>query len=145
MFQALARTFLNRTPGDPAFERERPKDLEEADRALDALIALRRRDGFLTSEVRDLEWTKRYFRDPDFLAEPVCGSAHRNLMVSMAGEVQLCFGMKGLLGGRHLGNVREVSLPEVWHGPAAAEARRVMDACRSNCGMLHCHRREGPL
>lgn len=145
MIQALARTFMNRGQGDPFFDRHRPRDLDQVDAVLDELIALRRADRFLNTEERDLEWMKLYFRDPDFIAEPVCGSAHRNVMVNMYGEMQLCFAMKDLLGGKHLGSVRTTDLRDAWVGREAAAARAVMDECRKNCGMLHCHRREGPL
>jgi MoaA/NifB/PqqE/SkfB family radical SAM enzyme len=145
MFQALARTFMNQGRGDPFFDKHRPQDLAQVDEVLDALIALRRTDRFLNTEERDLAWMKLYFRDPDFISEPVCGSAHRNMMVNMYGEIQLCFAMKDLLGGQHLGNVRDTPLRAAWEGEEAAQAREVMDACRKNCGMLHCHRREGPL
>ncbi|MBK9032269.1 MAG: radical SAM protein [Myxococcales bacterium] len=145
MFQALARTFMNQGLGDPFFDKHRPQDLALVDRVLDELVALRKVDRFLNTEVRDLEWMKLYFRNPDFISEPVCGSAHRNMMVNMYGEIQLCFAMKELLGGAHLGSVRDTTLRAAWHGDAAAQARTVMDACRKNCGMLHCHRREGPL
>lgn len=145
MFQALARTFMNRAPGDPFFDQHRPRDMTLVDQVLDDLIALRKADRFLNTEVRDLEWMKLYFRDPDFISEPVCGSAHRNMMVNMFGEQQLCFAMKGLLDGKHLGSVRHLSLRQAWESPQAAHARSVMHACRKNCGMLHCHRREGPL
>lgn len=143
MFQALGRTFMNQGHGDPFFDRQRPDDLTLVADVLARLVALRERDPFLNTEVRDLRWMESYFRDPDFTAEPVCGSADRNVMVNMFGEVQLCFGMKGLTGGRALGDVRGSTLRALWTGDAAARARGVMDACRKNCGMLHCHRREG--
>lgn len=145
MFQALARTFMNRAQGDPFFDQHRPRDMTVVDQVLDAMIELRKVDRFLNTEVRDLEWMKLYFRDPDFISEPVCSSAHRNMMVNMFGEQQLCFAMKDLLDGKHLGSVRSVSLRQAWESPEAAQARSVMDSCRKNCGMLHCHRREGPL
>lgn len=143
MFQALGRTFMNQGHGDSFFDRQRPDDPALVASILDDLIALRERDGFLNTEVRDLRWMGSYFDDPDFTAEPVCGSADRNVMVNMFGEVQLCFGMKGLTGGRALGDVRTSSLRELWTGEQAARARGIMDHCRKNCGMLHCHRREG--
>jgi hypothetical protein len=45
----------------------------------------------------------------------------------------------------HLGNVRDMALHTAWESQTAAKARQIMDTCRKNCGMLHCHRREGPL
>lgn len=141
-FQALGRTFMNHSQNDPFFDAQRPTDHVLVERVIDELIALRERDPFLLSETQDLAWMKPYFRDPDFSAEPVCGSAHRNVMVNMYGEVQLCFSMKDLVGGRALGDIRRASLRELWSGEDAARTRGVMDACRKNCGMLHCHRRE---
>lgn len=143
MFQALSRTFMNQGRKDVFFEMHRPRDLKRTDDVLDGLIEFRRNDRFLQTEQRDLEWMKLYFRDPDFIAEPVCDSAHRNMMVNMYGEIQLCFAMKALLNGKHLGNVRSTSLQEAWAGSEAVQARAAMDVCRKNCGMLHCHRREG--
>ncbi len=85
---------------------------------------------------------KLYVRDPDFLGEQVCGSAERNMMLDQHGNVQLCFFMRDLLGGRVLGNVRHSGLRELWESNLAAEARGVMARCRRSCGMLNCHRKQ---
>lgn len=142
MFQALGRTFMNQGTGDPFFDAEIPRDLGETDRLLDALIEQRNRDRFIQTDARDLEWMKLYFRNPDFISEPVCGSADRNMMVSMYGEIQLCFAMKQFTGGEPVARTRSSSLRAAWEGESAAGARVLMDSCRRNCGMLHCHRRE---
>ncbi len=143
MFQALARTFMNTAPGDPFFESQRPTDMAEVDRVVDALVRSRATDAFVRSEQRDLEWMKLYFRDPDFISEPVCGSGDRNLMVNQFGEVTLCFAMKEISGGAALGHVRWSSLRSLWDAEEAGRLRSIMSGCRKSCGMLHCHRREG--
>lgn len=141
MFQALGRTFLLGTPTDAFFDRHFPRDLEPFDRAIDELVAMRRGGAPILTTEADLRWMKLYARNPDFIGEQVCGSHERNMMVDMRGDVQLCFSMRGLLGGKALGNVRETTLRALWEGEMAARARGIMSACRQNCGMLNCHRK----
>jgi MoaA/NifB/PqqE/SkfB family radical SAM enzyme len=143
MFQPLARTFLLAAPKDTFFDRHFPRDVDAFDRVIDELLELRARARILTT-AGDLAWMKLYVRDPDFIGEQVCGSHERNMMVDMRGDVQLCFSMRGLLGGRALGNVRASSLRELWDGEMAARARGIMSSCRQNCGMLNCHRKLNP-
>jgi MoaA/NifB/PqqE/SkfB family radical SAM enzyme len=141
MFQPLARTFLLSAPKDGFFERHFPHDVKAFDHVIDELIELRERGARILTSAGDLAWMKLYVRDPDFIGEQVCGSHERNMMVDMHGDVQLCFSMRGLLGGRALGNVRTSSLRELWEGEMAARARGIMSTCRQNCGMLNCHRK----
>lgn len=141
MFQPLARTFLLAAPKDHFFERHFPRSVDTFDRVIDELIALRERGAHILTTAGDLAWMKLYVRDPDFIGEQVCGSHERNMMVDMRGDVQLCFSMRGLVGGRALGNVRTSSLRELWEGEMAARARGIMSTCRQNCGMLNCHRK----
>ncbi len=141
MFQPLARTFLLSTPRDGFFERHFPRDVAAFDGVIDELIDRRSRDARILTAAGDLAWMKLYVRNPDFIGEQVCGSHLRNMMVDMRGDVQLCFSMRGLLGGHALGNVRAASLRTLWEGEMAARARGIMSTCRQNCGMLNCHRR----
>jgi len=141
MFQPLARTFLLAAPTDHFFERHFPRDVELFDRVIDELVALRQRGVPILTTENDLQWMKLYARNPDFIGEQVCGSHERNMMVDMRGDVQLCFSMRGLVGGQALGNVRTSSLRTLWEGQMAAHARGIMSTCRQNCGMLNCHRR----
>lgn len=141
MFQALSRTFGLRSTRDGFFERHFPRDLAAFDAAIQAIVAARHRGAPIATTENDLHWMRLYARDPDFIGEQVCGSAERNVMVDMHGNVQLCFQMHSLFGGRVLGNVRQVSLRSLWESEFAVQARHVMASCRKNCGMLHCHRR----
>jgi MoaA/NifB/PqqE/SkfB family radical SAM enzyme len=141
MFQPLARTFLLAAPRDGFFDRHFPSDVDAFDRAIDELLERQARGARLLTSAGDLAWMKLYVRDPDFIGEQVCGSHERNMMVDMRGDVQLCFSMRGLLGGRALGNVRTSSLRALWEGEMAARARGIMSTCRQNCGMLNCHRK----
>lgn len=141
LFQMLARTFALRGERDAFFERHLPRDVNAFDAAMDDIVAARAEGLPIETTPADFAWMKRYVRAPDFVGEQVCGSHERNIMLNMHGDVQLCFAMRSLLGGRVLGNVRERSLRSMWEGELAAEARGTMANCRKNCGMLACHRR----
>ena len=140
-FQMLGRTFALSTRRDAFFEKHFPRNLDQFDQAMDALVVGRAAGRLILTSDEDFRWMKLYVRDPDFVGEAVCGSHEKNVMVDMMGNVQLCFAMRSLLGGRDLGNVRERSLAELWASEAASAARGLMQVCRKNCGMLNCHRR----
>lgn len=142
MFQPLSRTFWNQSKGDPFFDKHFFKNKSEAIAVIDDVIRLNGLDGFVLTSANDLEWMKMYVQQPDFIGEQVCGSHERNMMVDQAGDVQLCFSMRGLMNGNPLGNTRKFSLRELWNSVMADEARGIMAACRKNCGMLNCHRKE---
>lgn len=141
MFQALSRTFWHQGSHDVFFDGHFPKDISAFDQAIDGLLERQRAGAPIVTTPNDLGWMKLYIRDPDFIGEQVCGSGERNMMVDQRGDVQLCFSMRGLMQGRALGNVRQISLRSLWEGIFANEARKVMGDCRQNCGMLNCHRR----
>lgn len=141
MFQPLARTFGIKGERDRFFEQHVPRDVAAFDAAIDAIAEAHRRGRPIATTDNDLRYMRLYVRNPDFVGEQVCGSAERNVMVDVHGNVQLCFNMLSLFGGRTLGNVRDSGLRSPWESQFAAEARVVMAQCRKNCGMLNCHRR----
>lgn len=139
--QILSPTFHRKGPTDVFYERHFLRDIPLAVDTLQALIRNRCAYPRLRTTDTDLSWMQKYVARRDALAEPVCGSHERNMMVDHRGELQLCFNMKKLLGGRVIGNVRSESLSAMWSGEASASARRVMADCRQTCGMLNCHRK----
>jgi MoaA/NifB/PqqE/SkfB family radical SAM enzyme len=141
-FQMLSRTFMKASRRDTFFERHFPQESARVDAAIDRLLELKSSGAPIATAENDLRWMKLYVRDPDFIGEQVCGSAERNMMVDQHGNVQLCFFMREVLGGRVIGNVRQSSPRELWESDLAAQAREVMAGCRRNCGMLNCHRRQ---
>lgn len=141
MFQMLSRTFARTTRRDRFFDAHLPRDLHDFDAAMDALILARHHGDPIVTTENDIRWMKQYVRSPDFIGEQVCGSHERNMMLDMAGNVQLCFSMRSIFDGRTLGNIRDHSLRDLWTGVVASDAREVMSACRRNCGMLNCHRK----
>lgn len=141
MFQMISRTFWNRDKEDPAFEELLPQDKTAFKECISDVISRYGSDPFIRTQRRDLEWMMMYVDNPDFTSQPVCASHERNMMVDVMGDVQLCFGMRGLMGGKALGNVRDSSLSNMWTSRMASEARAIMMDCRKNCGLLNCHRR----
>lgn len=142
MFQALSRTFWNRSKGDKFFDKYFFRDKQGAQQVIDEIINEFGNDEFVLINRNDLEWMKLYVENPDFIGEQVCGSHERNIMVDQNGDVQLCFSMRGLMDGKPLGNVRSSSLGTLWVSGIAQQARDKMNTCRQNCGMLNCHRKQ---
>ena len=64
-------------------------------------------------------------RDP---SGPVCGAGRSALSVSPRGDVRACVALR-----RVCGNVREVSLREIWQSEAMAEARRFTSSSPREC------------
>jgi radical SAM protein with 4Fe4S-binding SPASM domain len=139
--QILSPTFYRRGPTDVFYERHFSRDIPLAVDTLQGFIRNRRIHPRLRTTDTDLNWMQKYIAHRELLDEPVCGSHERNMMIDHRGDVQLCFNMKKLLGGRMLGNVRRESLNAIWSGEASASARSVMANCRQTCGMLNCHRK----
>lgn len=142
MFQILSRTFWNRGKTDSFFKNNFFKDKTKAKGLIDDLISRSINDGFVLTKTQDFDWMKLYIDNPDFISEPVCGSHERNIMIDQNGDVQLCFGMRGLMNGNPLGNTRKTKLKDLWTSRYADTARDIMSNCRKNCGMLNCHRKE---
>ncbi len=143
MFQVLDRTFGNRSKVDVSFETHFPRDRKALEAAFETIAASRARGAPIVTTDADLRFMRLYAERPDAVSDQVCGSAERNLMVDMHGNVQLCFNMHSLFGGRVLGNVRDGGLRCWWESEFASEARGIMSECRKSCGMLNCHRKDG--
>jgi len=141
MFQMLSHTFFNQAKEDWAFNHLMPKDKERFKHEMDMIIKEHDSDPFVLTSKNDFEWMKLYIDNPDFIGEQVCGSHERNIMVDINGDVQLCFSMRDIMGGKMLGNIHNDTLKELWTSPLASEARRIMNKCKANCGMLNCHRK----
>lgn len=141
-FQALTPTFCRKGRDDKFYAKHFFPDRAGAIAHIETLVARIGEFPIVKTSVQDLRWMQLYIADPEYLGEPVCGSHERNIMVDSDGDVQLCFNMRKLLGGRVLGNVRAQSISQLWQSEVAHEARDIMGSCRQICGMLNCHRRK---
>lgn len=140
-FQMLSPTFYRKGRSDHFYAHHFFPDRRSAIDDVQRLLSRLEEFPVVKTTSQDLSWMQMYIADPEFLGEAICGSHERNIMIDSYGEVQFCFNMKKLLGGRSVGNVREKSLSELWSSSNAMGAREVMSECRRSCGMLNCHRR----
>lgn len=141
LFQPLQPTFAREIAAgwwaaSPLF----PKDAHEIERGIDQLINLKRYGRRLFQTEAQFEDMRAYFMNPQVIPVGQCGSADRNLMVDMMGDVRLCFNMERI-GLRPVANVRSRRLRDVWEDAEAERSRGVMRACREGCGAMVCHAR----
>lgn len=141
-FQVLSPTFYRRSLRDRFYERKFFPDQQLAIQALQELREQLAHYPVVKSSDEDLRWMQVYIAHPHALTEQICNSHERNMMVDHIGDVLLCFDMRKIFGGNPIGNVKDASLSDLWHGSIAADAREIMKNCRHPCGILNCHRRE---
>jgi MoaA/NifB/PqqE/SkfB family radical SAM enzyme len=145
-FQLLGPSFALRAREDLFFKSESCRDPLRAAAALVALAERYRDDPFVVTRPREFMLIADHLRGGVESRPGVCRSHEKNIVLDMKGDVQLCFSMRALTGGRAVGNVRESSLEALWSSPFAGSMRALMGRCGKACGLLSCHRRdEEPL
>ncbi len=142
LFQIIDKTFWNQAPNDLFFEKNFFKDKERAKNKIDQIIEEFGNDPAIYTKPQDLRWMKLYIDNPNYISEQVCDSHKRNMMIDMNGNVSLCFYMHYLTSGKHIGNIREHRIKDLWRSQYAGQTRNVMKTCRLHCGMQNCHRKE---
>lgn len=141
MFQMLSGTFGLKSRRDHAFEKLMPKDKDDFENKITSFMQGHVKDGYIMTNAVGFQYMINYVREPEFLSPEVCASGENNMMIDSYGNVQLCFNMHTLTGGKFLGNIREKPLWEMWTSKEATNARTIMSQCRRSCGMLNCHRK----
>jgi MoaA/NifB/PqqE/SkfB family radical SAM enzyme len=117
-----------------------PKDRKQVESGIDRLQELKRSGRKLFQTEAQFEDMRTYFRNPDSIHPGHCGSADRNIMVDIMGDVRLCFNMERI-GLRPVANVRQRRLRDIWEDAEVERSRRVMRTCREGCGAMVCHAR----
>lgn len=98
--------------------------MEEFDREIDALIALRRQGAPIGNTVQYLETIKNYFRNE--IRDPVkCYAGYVMGVVSPDGKLWSCVG--------NFADLKETDIVSAWHSKAAAKKRRLIRRCRTPC------------
>ncbi len=140
-FQLLSKTFgSEKLPRDPFYEKHSFHNPQKAKQYFESVYHQYRTDKFV--HLADMDLVIKHLEDPGSESPyPVCKSHEKNMMVSIAGDVQLCFNAHHILDQPVVGNIRKHSLQQVWVSEEAQSARRVMDQCRRECGMMNCHRK----
>lgn len=144
MMQCLHKVPQKETKGiDSFFTKHFFHDKEEACNVMDEMILNYSDDKFVLTDKEEFRMMKSYIRNPDFLtSEQVCDSHEKNIMVDPYGNYQLCFLMHELNDVQPIGNIRNISMKDLWTSSLSNEARKVMNECRKDCGIFACHRKE---
>lgn len=79
-----------------------------------------------------------YFRSPKVLPKPVCTAWKSTAMISLEGDVRLCFA-QSVHGEESVGSILGAPLDDIWNSMRARRVRVRMRACRRGCGVMNCH------
>jgi MoaA/NifB/PqqE/SkfB family radical SAM enzyme len=102
-------------------------ELGEINRILDRLIELKRKGAKILNPPQQFEEMKKYFEKPYLLMRDNCMVGITNLGITCDGYIHTCLKMPPL------GNVRDVSVEEVWDSEKAREVRRMVKKCDIHC------------
>ena len=138
--QMLSPTFHRIGRYDKFFENYFFDDKPAAINCLQQIIEEYDSYSLMRTTPSDLFWMQKYIIDPLHTAHPICNSHERNIVIDHIGDARLCFNMSKIMSGKVLGNIRDQTLHELWHGKVSGTARLVMKDCSLSCGMLNCHR-----
>lgn len=144
-FECLRPTWKNKSQksNDAFYEKNFFQDKESAIKMLNQIKKEFKDDPFLITKDQDIEWMKVYINSMNFkTSKQVCNSHERNILVDYNGDFSLCGNMHLLNNIPALGNFKEMSLKEFWNNLNTHDARKTMDKCRLDCGLLSCHRNQ---
>jgi MoaA/NifB/PqqE/SkfB family radical SAM enzyme len=148
-FLPLAPTIGASRAKDPFFESESRIAEEDLVQHLDPLLRTAGEDAFIVNSAADLDFIRRYFAAPESVLgkEAVCEAGAKTMMIDRFGGVTFCYYMVPVFGDRPAHNVRRPgqSLRDLWNNDSSREFRRRMLKCQEPCGLLSCHRQNGPV
>lgn len=112
------------------------RDLDELDRVMDALIAMKAEDDRIVNSVENLEKVKEYFRDPAHaqVKKDKCMLGQTNLNIDQFGNMSFCYKFENTFG-----NVNDGPIRTTWRNASAAKYRKAIKACTLPCMSL-CYR-----
>ena len=142
-FQLLSPSFAVRDREDTFYQQESCQDRTAASAALRAFSAKYAEDPFVVTRSADLLRFADYLHDAQAALGEACESPQRHLMIDVRGEIQLCFNMRSVTGGKTVGNTRQATLGDLWRSAHTARMRKIMQTCRRDCSLLACHHRRG--
>lgn len=105
-----------------------PRDLADLHQVRDELIALKRKGApVMNSELLLRAWDRHFLEQPAPEEYRPCRVGMRNYFIRPDGEVEVCWYYKPI------GNVRNSSAREIWHGEEARQRRKETVDCDSLC------------
>jgi MoaA/NifB/PqqE/SkfB family radical SAM enzyme len=102
-------------------------DLGAINAVLDELIAMKKAGAKILNPVEQFEGMKTYFADPTLLQTVNCMVGITNLSLTADGNVHTCFKMPPL------GNVRKMSVRDMWDSQETRELRKKIRGCTIHC------------
>ncbi len=103
------------------------------DRGIDALIALKRARAPITNSIEQMEWMRRYLKDPEAPIDIPCKVGVAHFDIDANGDVRLCDTMAAI------GSVRSSHPRDIWTGNAARGRREEIHACEAACRIKSCN------
>jgi len=108
-----------------------PRDTDEVNRVLDALIAAKERGAPIGNSVAQFEAYRRYFLSPDkAVMHDGCKVGTDALNLNAKGDAYLCFFKDPL------GNIANKSAKDLWYSQEAELVRAEMVSCKTNCELV---------
>ncbi|MFA6217640.1 MAG: glycosyltransferase [Candidatus Omnitrophota bacterium] len=100
------------------------------DKAIDALVVFKKANpAFMRNSENNLELVKKYFRGSLVNSDIQCHNAAKTMLIAYTGDITTCFDCYG--------NIRKEPLEQIFHAPAAEQARRKAAGCAAPC-LLPC-------
>jgi MoaA/NifB/PqqE/SkfB family radical SAM enzyme len=147
-FLPLAPTIGNSRAKDPFFEKESQISEQELNEHFDPLVQIARHSPFIVNNAADLEFIRRYLAAPHTVLgkDAICDAGAKTMMIDQYGSVTFCYYMVPVFEERWTHNVRSPgqSLRDLWSDDSSLDLRQRMMKCTEPCGLLSCHRQNGP-
>ena len=135
-FQPLRHNFASKTYNDLWYKNSDlwPKNSKQVKLVINELIDLKNRGWPILNPVRHLEDCKLYYKDPlRFSKEKQCYVGIGNFIITVRGDVLLCFEMKPI------GNIIKQTPEEIWKGDKASKQRKEIKKCSKSCRVALCN------
>jgi len=106
-------------------------DLDQVHKALDELIALKKKGYKISNDVQQLETFKAYFRAPErFIKKGQCNLGYHSFTVLPNGNAFLCLSLEPI------GNIKTTPIAQMWTSDKANAVRKKIAVCRNNCKLM---------
>jgi MoaA/NifB/PqqE/SkfB family radical SAM enzyme len=119
---------------DPEYGLLWPKDFNQANAALEMLIAYKNSGYKILNPLPQLIAYKKYYKNPEsFVRAHQCHFGDYTFNVNVLGLVHLCCFMQPI------GSVKKNSIQDIWRSEAAVKTRAAMRNCQKSCNnILNC-------
>ena len=110
-----------------------PKDIVKANKAIDAIVALKLKGYAVNNSFKQLYAIKEYFNNPLQVDFSACGTGEKNFIVNEMGQVLLCWNMPPVA------NLLDDMPENIWNNEPSKKSREEIMKCKRTCRMLNCN------